>query len=74
MYTVLRLHCEHTRMPLPLYQVKDRLPGQQLKAVIPCFLVQEGSEMFKTNKKGRNPLEVCSPDVATIVMGFDKDG
>ncbi|XP_064385276.1 E3 ubiquitin-protein ligase mind-bomb-like isoform X1 [Halichondria panicea] len=57
-----------------LKKVKDRLPGQQLKAVIPCFLVQEGSEMFKTNKKGRNPLEVCSPDVATIVMGFDKDG
>ena len=39
-------------------------------AVMACFLVQEGADLYIPNKKGNTPLLICSPDIATLVTRF----
>lgn len=39
-------------------------------AVMACFLVQEGANLYISNKKGNTPLVICSPDIATLVTRF----
>ena len=51
-------------------QVRDLLPADKSTATVACLLVQEGAEMFLSNKKSLTPLQLCSAEVATVVMGF----
>ena len=44
--------------------------GSAKSAVIACFLVQEGAELYMQNHKGNTPLLICSPDVAALVTKF----
>ena len=39
-------------------------------AVVACFLLQEGANILLQNNIGATPIEVCSPEVATVVMTF----
>ena len=48
---------------------------QQWKAprtgtTVACFLVQEGAEIHLQNKNCHTPLQLCSPEIITIVMTF----
>ena len=63
----------HTHIHTHTYthaQVQDKLSGDKAAVVIACFLVQEGAEMFITNKKGRTALEMAAGDLRSVVMGF----
>ena len=44
--------------------------GPHATATVACFLVQEGADMSLHNNQGLSPVEVCSPEVAAIVMTF----
>lgn len=37
---------------------------------VACFLVQEGADIYIQNKKDHATLQVCSPEVATIITSF----
>ena len=44
--------------------------GPHAKATVACFLIQEGANSLVVNKKGHAPLQVCSPEVVSLVMTF----
>ena len=44
--------------------------GPHATATVACFLIQEGASIVIQNKKGRLPLQSCSPDVVSLVMNF----
>ena len=37
---------------------------------VAAFLVQEGADMHITSSRGVNPLQVCPPDVAALIIKF----
>ena len=45
------------------------------KLVVPyvtvaAFLVQEGADMHIMSSRGVNPLQVCPPDIAALIIKF----
>ena len=69
MYIVMQL--------LDISQVGEKI-GQQAgvnaRAIVACFLVQEGADILIKNEVGLTPLEGdCPADVAILVQGFAEE-
>ena len=70
----------YTKLPhslIPISQVREvfGIEGDSpthASATIACFLVQEGADMYTYNKKGHTPLQICAPDVASLVTTFTR--
>ena len=49
------------------------IPPSSGRAVVACFLVQEGADASICNGEGNTPLQKCTPDIADYVMAAEKE-
>jgi E3 ubiquitin-protein ligase mind-bomb len=51
-------------------KVQERIGYDTQGATVACFLVQEGADLHLQNMKGHTPLQLCTPQVISLVMTF----